>query len=192
MDGFCPVCGCKTDGLDFVDYSLKGGKAVRVCGFCSKQMTHLNNSLAADAPADEKTAGALRWLDSVIAKEVADREPAVNEELEALSASFGRKAQEQAPVHAQASGGRQAAVIPPVQKSRQPVSTAELEERIDKLEKSFKSFKRNLFLFSLLEVLVPVLILVIIAIIFFKSDLWDSFVALTSPALGGYGGVQIF
>ena len=199
MDGYCPVCGCKTDAPDFVEYKFNGKAAVQMCGFCSKQLSTLNKSLEEDSPADEKAAGAMRWLDSVLAKEVEGRPDAVNAELARLNDLFeGERARAVQSTTDNTAQGRTAYI--PMKNAQgnaqgNAPSQAELKqltERIDALEKKFNAFKRNLFLFSILEVVIPLVLLGIVAIIFFKSDLWDSFVALTNPALGGYGGVQIF
>ena len=50
----CPLCGCKTDELDFVLCKIEDTEA-KVCSFCDKQINKINT--------DEKQASAqLRWI----------------------------------------------------------------------------------------------------------------------------------
>ena len=54
----CPVCGCKTDELDFVLCTIEKNEEM-VCSFCEKQIKKLYSD---PTPATAQ----VRWLSSVL------------------------------------------------------------------------------------------------------------------------------
>lgn len=158
----CPVCGCKTDELDFVECSINGLEK-KVCSFCDRQLKGFS---------DVPTSAQIRWLGAVLAKEV-DREEDIKKALKELFEKHG-------------SGE---VIIQQVSKSKAPVMNAkissedfddkdkviaQLVKRVEMLEKELVSMKRKQMIKTLLEILLPVVLGIIILIVFFSSGLFDT------------------
>ena len=62
----------------------------------------------------------------------------------------------------------------------------QLEKRIESLEAEFHNHKRMSIIMSIAEFVVPAIILSIIAMVFFKSDLWADLSSIIYSATGGY------
>ncbi len=76
----CPVCGCKTDDIDFVDCVIEGNSE-KVCSFCDKQ-------LLAFLPGKEPGVAQIRWLDSCVSKDYEGKRDDVTSALKAIKARF--------------------------------------------------------------------------------------------------------
>lgn len=173
----CPVCGCRTEELDFVDASINGTQC-RTCSFCEKQL----KNFSADAQPGEAQ---LRWLDAVINKEVPERSGDVADALGAIKARFFAPAapaefMPQAAPHKPAYNG---GFAPSQAKAAQAQGSeseriAVLEKRITSLENELKRMKRTAMIKSILEITIPIILGIIILIIFFSSGLFDSLTSL--------------
>ncbi len=173
----CPVCGCRTDELDFVDASINGTQC-RTCSFCEKQLKNFGTEAA-------PTEAQLRWLDAVINKEVPERSGDVADALGAIKARFfapaaptaqGAPAVQPMPAY---NGG----FAPPQAKATQTAGSESeritvLEKRITFLENELKRMKRTVMIKSILEITIPIILGIIILIIFFSSGLFDSLTSL--------------
>lgn len=166
----CPVCGCKTDELDFVDAKL-GGNDVRVCSFCEKQL----HALSGDAP----TAAQLHWLDAVLAKDVPERSPEIANALRAERARFPslEPVAPAAPAPAVPAGFPAPAAPRPsgyaAPAAPDAPANAALLQRVEALENELKALKRKMLIQKIVELGVPVVLLLLIIIIFFASGLFD-------------------
>ena len=166
----CPVCGCKTDALDFVQSKI-GAMDVNVCSFCHKQLNSLNGNSAGDAQ--------LNWLTAVLGKGVPERGAEVVKELRALLEKNGASI----PVEGTASEPYNPPATPVKTtvykansgeaKEGKDAEIAELTDRIEKLEKQLFAFKRSLLIKTICEIALPVILLIIIFIIFFSSDFYS-------------------
>ena len=171
----CPVCGCRTEELDFVDAAING-TACRTCSFCEKQL----KNFSADAQPGEAQ---LRWLDAVVNKEVPERSAELVSALGELKARFTAPA---APVPPQQAPQRQAysgGFAPAQSRAAQPQGNEDeritvLEKRITFLENELKRMKRTAMIKSILEITIPIILGIIILIIFFSSGLFDSLTSL--------------
>lgn len=174
----CPVCGCKTDELDFVLCTIEKNEEM-VCSFCEKQIKKLYSD-------EEPGAAQIRWLTSVIDKDVPARDQNV---LSALCAMKNKFAPEKAEVKApdminQFADIKRDVNIPQTQtKGTSEISVEQynsLVNRLEKLEKSFAKYKKAQLMKMVIELLVPVVMAIIIAIIFFSSGLFDLLSTLSS------------
>ena len=173
----CPVCGCKTDALDFIDSSI-GNLNKPVCSFCHRQLKAFDGNEVSDAQ--------LKWLKAVITKDVPEREVEVFNALKSVFEEKGGKAEEAKPViddvpevKAYNQQKKQTVVI----NSDKDLLIAELSERVDNLEKMVIDMKRRQLIKTICEVAIPVILGIIVMIIFFSSgfyrtlsDLYGSFI----------------
>ena len=186
--GVCPVCGCKTDELDFIAYGI-GGSEVKVCSFCEKQLKAFESG--------EITKAHLRWLEAVCEKQVPERSGAISEYLgtvkeknikygEADGAADGPaqkpvtapKPQTAAPAQNQqyvfpGDAARTGAAAPEV---------AELEARIAALEKKVDKMKKTQFIRNALEIILPIMLFLLIILVFFASGTYERLKELFSIA----------
>jgi hypothetical protein len=174
----CPFCGCKTDELDFIACSIEKTE-VKICSFCEKQVKKL---VADETPA----AAQLRWLESVISKEV-EREPSTEGVLKSLSAKYLPEAQIPMAEPVAAFNQFEAAKKPVAVKPVPPVNagagiTAEqynaLVERIEKVEKQFYKYKKTQLIKTAIEIMAPFILLILGLIIFFASGLFEDLSAI--------------
>ncbi len=171
----CPVCGCRTDELDFVDASINGTQC-RTCSFCEKQLKNFDG----DA---QPTEAQLRWLDAVITKEVPERSPEVVTALGGLKLRFFAAPAEtmhqpvpQKPVYNGGFAPARANQAQPQGSENERITV--LEKRITFLENELKRMKRTAMIKSILEITIPIILGIIILIIFFSSGLFDSLTSL--------------
>ncbi len=159
----CPVCGCRTDELDFVQGKV-GSWSGDICSFCQKQL----KSIDSGAPIGEAQ---LRWVNAALSKDVAHRD---EELLDGLRAIAGMDSAEQP------TGDVQYPIVnnyPPVRNT--PVSKtpavnavdsdviAQLTARIEQLEKQIKAMKRTALKKSILEICLSIILGILILIVFF-------------------------
>lgn len=174
----CPVCGCKTDELDFCEYKL-GENTVKLCSFCEKQLGNIETKEVGEAQ--------LRWLDAVISKEVPDRSPQIFQSLQSIRSRFPSNAtvtanDNRAPfnqpqkMNVQKTNVMQSGNVPR-QFGNSPQASgdvASLEARIKKLEAEIARMKKMQFIKTVLEILIPIILFLIILIIFFSSGIFDT------------------
>jgi len=188
MSDVCPVCGCKTESFDFINYEADKGLSVSVCGYCHKQLDALKGAEIADADALTKIQPKVRWLDAALEKSVEERGAPCANMLVALRGRFPQWLSEQTAVIQNAGAPYS---HPPAAAAEAPdtvpsAKIAELEARLTKMEKTFHNFKRGLLISTILEIAIPVVVFVITAIVFFKSDMWHTLQSLLSEATGGF------
>lgn len=156
----CPICGCKTDELDFVT-DIIAGSEVKMCSFCQRQISAFEEG---KEPGD----GHIRWLSSVAEKAVPERSGEIDKYLGELNRRF-------------VPGEMTETVVKPSRTA--PVMTnaattdrsqAELLERIEALETELRAFKKSILIKSILEVCIPIILAIILVLIFISSDLFDS------------------
>ena len=82
----CPVCGCKTDELDFVLGTI-GGWSGNICSFCQKQVKGIDAEKGL-------TQAQFRWVSAALSKDV-QRDEALLNELNSLTAMAAAGADEQ-------------------------------------------------------------------------------------------------
>ena len=174
----CPVCGCKTDELDFVLCNIENNEEM-VCSFCEKQVKKFYSD---EGPG----AAQIRWLASVIEKEVPSRDNNILSALFSMQKKF--LAEEAMPVKAPLTENQFAGIKKELNTPNPQVNGStgisveqynNLINRIDSLEKKFAKYKKAQLMKTVIELLLPVVMLIAIAIIFFTSGLYDYFVMLS-------------
>jgi hypothetical protein len=176
----CPVCGCKTDELDFVLCTIENNEEM-VCSFCEKQIKKLYSD---ETPATAQ----VRWLSSVVEKEVPSRPQNITVALSAMQIKFVSEEQETvkpSTIENQFADIKNDVNIPPISsnKGAQNISIDQynaLIKRVEALEKSISAFKKAQLMKTVIELGVPVVLAIIIAIVFFASGLYDSLSQLMS------------
>lgn len=171
----CPICGCKTEELDFVQRKL-GERDYRVCSFCERQLKVFD----ADAVPTEAQ---IRWLDAVISKEVPEREDEIQSVLKAIRTKYPESEIQQSVAKLQRN------VV--TQKTNKLNSEdfedenqviADLQKRISALETEIRKMKRKQMIKTAVELGVPVIMLILLIIILLSSGVLDSFKAILDMA----------
>lgn len=175
----CPVCGCKTDELDFVLCTIEKNEEM-VCSFCEKQIKKLYSD---STPATAQ----VRWLSSVVEKEVSSRPQNIAIALNEMQRKFAPVESEKpisSEIEQQFTNIKKDISAPSTFSSGAPNISAEqynnLVKRLEKLEDSFAKYKKAQLIKVIMELGFPVILAIIIAIIFFSSGLYDSLSMLTS------------
>ena len=165
----CPVCGCKTDALDFVQGTV-GSWSGDICSFCEKQLKSIDAEKGL-------TEAQLRWVNAALSKDVV-REEELLAALTALSgyaprvpevsvaqpsAATYNSANQSTPAYAPAAGGQADDAV-----------VRQLLQRIESLEQQLRVMKRTALIKTILEICVPIILGIIILIVFFSSGLFDS------------------
>ncbi|MBE6748410.1 MAG: hypothetical protein E7557_04175 [Ruminococcaceae bacterium] len=167
----CPVCGCKTDELDFVLSKIEDTE-VKVCSFCDKQIKKINT--------DEVTAPAqVRWLESVASKDI-PREPQIAKVIDSLKSKYlpeSEKSEAPAAIANQFAEIKREVNIPQSQAGGSANISVDqynsLVKRLEKIENSFKKYKKAQLIKMIIELSVPVIMVFVLLIIFFSSGLYD-------------------
>ena len=169
----CPICGCKTDELDFVERKLSEADC-KVCSFCNRQLNVFDT-------VNEPTEAQLRWLIAVIGKEVPERENAVSDALKAIRSRFSETEQEQpaAPMKQKINVVQQA---PAKKSSTDDDLIIELQNRITALENEIRTMKRKQMIKTIIELGAPVALLILLIIVFLSSGIIDNFKAILDMA----------
>ncbi len=153
----CPVCGCKTDELDFVQGKV-GGWSGNICSFCEKQL----KSIDAD---NGLTEAQLRWVTAALSKDV-QRDEALLGELRALSgASVMAETPQQYPVVTHYSAPQSIPVSPVAGGQTNDQVIRQLEKRIEQLEKQLRIMKRSDRIKTILEICIPIILGIVILIV---------------------------
>lgn len=167
----CPLCGCKTDELDFVLCKVENTEA-KVCSFCDKQIKKID--------ADENIATAqLRWLESIVSKDIV-RDKNISDAINSLKSKYIVESEAQ---DSPATIGNEFAEIkkevskPQAKTSGTPNISVEqynnLVKRLEKLEDSFAKYKKAQLVKMIIELGLPVIMVIIILIILLSSGLFD-------------------
>ncbi len=175
----CPVCGCKTDELDFVLCTIEKNEEM-VCSFCEKQIKKLYSD---EAPATAQ----VRWLTSVVEKEVPSRPQNIAVALNAMQSKFVPEIQEKvasAAIEQQFSNIKRDINMPKISSDgAQNISVDQynnLLKRLEKLEGDFAKYKKSQLIKMVIELGLPVVLVIVLAIIFFASGLYESLSQLLS------------
>lgn len=165
----CPICGCKTDELDFVLCKIEDTEA-KVCSFCDKQIKKIDT--------DENIASAqLRWLESIASKDI-EREKNITDAIDSLKSKYLKESEVQEnPV----TMGNQFAEIrkdlPPVMANGtvniSPEQFNNLVKRLEKLEDSFAKYKKAQLIKMIIELGVPVVLVIVILIVLLSTGVFD-------------------
>lgn len=170
----CPVCGCKTDELDFVE-RIMNKEGIKVCSFCNRQLNVFE-------ALDEPTEAQLRWLRAVIDKEVSERQENVCVALNELQSRFFANEEKQPAVIVQTKVN----TVP--QGSDKKVSTADdnliidLQNRITALENEIRTMKRKQMIKTIVELGAPFALLIVLIIVFLSSGIMDNMKAIFDMA----------
>ena len=165
----CPICGCKTDELDFIERKLSDADC-RVCSFCNRQLNVFDT-------VNEPTEAKLRWLVAVIGKEVPERENAVSDALKAIRYRFSEKEQEQ-PAASMQQKINVVQQAPAKKSSTDDNLIIELQNRITALENEIRTMKRKQMIKTIIELGAPVALLILLIIVFLSSGIIDNFRAI--------------
>ncbi len=164
----CPLCGCKTDELDFVLCKIENTEA-KVCSFCDKQIKKIDT--------DENIASAqLRWLESIASKDI-EREKDITDAINSLKSKYLKESEKEVP----ATMGNQFAEIrrdlPPVTANGtvniSPEQFNSLVKRLEKLEKSFAKYQKAQLIKMIIELGVPVVLVIVILIVLLSTGVFD-------------------
>ena len=171
----CPICGCKTEELDFVERKVVDVDC-RVCSFCNRQLNVFDTT-------KEPTEAQLRWLTAVIGKEVEEREENV---LSALNSIRARFSEGQVPQTASPAQNKENKVP---QGSGKKSDTnygddviIELQNRITALENELRNMKRKQMIKTIIELGAPFVLLILLVIVVLSSGVIDNFKAIFDMA----------
>lgn len=172
----CPICGCKTDELDFIERKLNNADC-KVCSFCNRQLNVFDT-------ADEPTEAQLRWLVAVIGKDVPERAEAISIALKGIYSRFsesepGQLAAPVQPVQQKINVVQQGSVK---QASKEDDLITELQNRITALENEMRTMKRKQVIKTIIELGAPFVLLIILIIVFLSSGIMDNFKAILDMA----------
>ncbi len=172
----CPLCGCKTDELDFVLCKIENTEA-KVCSFCDKQIKKIDT--------DENIASAqLRWLESIASKDI-ERENNITDAINSLKAKYLKENEKEEVLTTM---GNQFAEIkrdlPPVTANGtvniSPEQFNNLVKRLEKLENSFAKYKKAQLIKMIIELGVPVVLIIVILIVLLSTGVFDMLSNLTN------------
>ena len=168
----CPVCGCKTEDLDFVQRTLQK-KDCRICSFCDRQLKAFDSG-------SEPSGSQLKWLDAVISKDVSERD---GELLGILKSIRGEYPETQAQQNV---GTQQKNTVfqnsEPGKKEVQSFDDfgdanqiiKDLQKRIAALDTEIRFMKRKQMIKTAVELGVPVVLFLLLIIIFVSSGLLEN------------------
>jgi len=165
----CPLCGCKTDELDFVLCKIENTEA-KVCSFCDKQIKKIDT--------DENIASAqLRWLESIASKDI-EREKDITDAIDSLKSKYLKDSEKE---EVPATMGNQFAEIrnelPPVMANGtvniSPEQFNNLVKRLEKLENSFAKYQKAQLIKMIIELGVPVVLVIVILIVLLSTGVFD-------------------
>ena len=164
----CQFCGCKTDELDFVAVRI-GGLDKKACSFCGRQLKNFDGDNISDAQ--------IKWLLAVINKAVPDREEDVLDALKELLEKNGGASEATAPQEAYAAEVKhykaQSKSNFGADDGDKDKLIAELNARVDKLEKTIIAMKRSQLIKLICEISIPVILGIIFLIVLFSSGFYD-------------------
>ncbi len=164
-----PVCGCKTDELDFVQGKV-GSWSGNICSFCEKQLKGFD--------ADKGlTEAQYRWVTAALSKDVQRDEELLSalKDLSGYIAQSPAVSANQSPAPAYNSAIQSPPAVNPVTGGQVNDETIrQLERRIVELEKQLRIMKRSALIKTILEICIPIILGIVILIVFFSSGLFDS------------------
>lgn len=173
----CPICGCKTEELDFVERKITDADC-KVCSFCNRQLNALD-------AAQEPTEAQLRWLDAVIGKDVPERDEAVLNAVKEIRNRFSKEEDEQASF----TTPQKTMIVQQgtnVKKVKADYDSdaiiKELQNRVSALENELRSMKRKQMIKTIIELGAPFVLLILLVIVVLSSGVIDNFKAIFDMA----------
>ncbi len=172
----CPICGCKTEELDFVSRKITDTDC-RVCSFCNRQLNVFDS-------AEEPTEAQLRWLDAVIVKDVSEREKTVLSALKAIRSRFPEKeiVQSATPAQPRINVVQQGSVKKSDGSCTEDDVINDLQKRITALENEIRTMKRKQMIKTIIELGAPFALLLLLIIIIISSGIIDDIKAIFDMA----------
>ncbi len=173
----CPICGCKTEELDFVERKIIDTDC-KVCSFCNRQLNVFDT-------VSEPTEAQIRWLDAVIGKDVPDRDEVILNSVKEIRARFPEKEIQQAAMPSQqkvtvVQQGGSAKRIKADYDADDVIN--ELQNRITALENELRALKRKQMIKTIIELGAPFALLLLIIIVVMSSGIIDDFKAIFDMA----------
>ena len=167
----CPICGCKTEELDFVERKICDVDC-KVCSFCNRQLNVFDT-------ADEPTEAQMRWLVAVIGKDVPERADDLLTALKNIRSRFSETEQPATPVQQKINVVQQG--------TAKKISTDddlinELQNRITALENEIRTMKRKQMIKTIIELGAPFALLILLIIVVLSSGLIENFKAIFDMA----------
>lgn len=161
----CPVCGCKTDELDFVQGKV-GSWSGNICSFCEKQIKSIDvdNGL---------TEAQLRWVNAALSKDVQRDEDLLSALKTLTGMPVAAEVTQQYPIVTHYSAPQSTSVKSVTGSQTNDEVIKQLEKRIEQLEKQLRIMKRSALIKTILEICIPIILGIIILIVFFSSGLFD-------------------
>lgn len=159
----CPICGCKTEELDFVERKTTGN-CYKICSFCNRQLNVFDS-------VKEPTQAQLRWIDAVIGKDVPERSEELLSELKAVRSAFSEKTEQ--PPQLPYKNVQSAFDNGETEGLAMPDSLSNLEKRITALENELRAMKRKQMIKTIVELGVPFVLLILLLIIIASSGVMD-------------------
>lgn len=172
----CPICGCKTEELDFVERKIIDTNC-KVCSFCNRQLNAFDIT-------EEPTEAQIRWLDAVINKDVPDRDEAVLNSVKAIRSRFPEKeAQQTAPSQQKITVVQQGGSAKKIKADYDTDDAIkELLNRITALENELRAMKRKQMIKTIIELGAPFALLILLIIVIMSSGIIDDFKAIFDMA----------
>ena len=172
----CPVCGCKTEELDFIERKLSDTDC-KVCSFCNRQLNVFDAT-------EEPTEAQLRWLVAVIGKDVPERAETISTALKGIFSRFSESESEKpaAPMQQKINVVQQCSVNKVIKVSKDDDLIIELQNRITALENEIRTMKRKQMIKTIIELGAPFVLLIILIIVFLSSGIMDNFKAILDMA----------
>ena len=169
----CPICGCKTDELDFVERKMSDADC-KVCSFCNRQLNVFDT-------VDEPTEAQLRWLVAVIGKDVPERADTILAALKSIRSRYAENEIVQPAVSIQ----QKKNVVQQGSAKRTDVDDdliIELKNRITALENEIRTMKRKQMIKTIVELGAPFVLLILLVIVFLSSGIMDNIRAIFDMA----------
>lgn len=166
----CPVCGCKTQDIDFTERTFYEQK-IKICSFCDKQ---LKKAESGDFSTAQK-----RWIDAAVSKDVPGRDEVLKENLYKLKSKCDENTppEESIPMYptAPAENIKDRSQNDNIDITLDKNYVYALETRVKKLEAEISRFKKMQIIKTVLEIVIPIMLAIILLIIFFSSGIMDYF-----------------
>jgi hypothetical protein len=151
-----------------------------VCSFCEKQIKKLYSD-------ETPSTAQVRWLSSVLEKEVPSRPQNISVALNAMKSKFAPETNEAVStgaIESQFNSIRRDVNVPSNLSSGAPSISVDqynnLLKRLEKLEGDFSKYKKSQLIKMVIELGLPVVLVIVLAIIFFASGLYESLSQLLS------------
>ena len=169
----CPICGCKTDELDFVERKITDTDC-KVCSFCNRQLNVFDT-------VDEPTEAQLRWLVAVIGKDVPERADTILSALKSIRSRYAENEiiQSAAPAQQKINVVKQGSVK---KNNADDNLIIELQNRITALENEIRTMKRKQMIKTIVELGAPFVLLLLLIIVFLSSGIMDNIRAIFDMA----------